>query len=254
MSSTASMHRERRRLRGRRPEARPALVGRAELPHGRPDLPEGERPPARTARDGAHQAEAARPLGHQPRPVDDLRPAQPAHRPYRLRLALRHRPGPRRARTGGRRIPRGHLLRGLPARHRGRRRRAHPFPSVLLARRRAQPRQRPDPRQHPRGRRARVCVGARRRGGDGPPGPLRRLRRGRWGGRDRPAVRVVEAPVLPQPSPGRRGPADPPPQRLQDRRSDGVRPDVGRGRGRVPAQPGLGPGGRRGPRPGAGLP
>ncbi len=64
-----------------------------------------------------------------------------------------------------------------------------------------QPRQRADPRQHPRGRRARVRAGARRRGGDGPPGPLRRLRRRRRRGRDRPAVRLVEAAVLPQPAP-----------------------------------------------------
>ena len=142
---------------------------------------------------GAHQAAAARPLGHQPRPLDDLRPAQPAHQPHRLGLDLRHRPGARRTGTGRRRIPRGHLLRGLPAHHRRRRRRPAAVPAVLLPRRDPQPRQRADTRQHPRGRRARVCAGARRRGGHGPPGPLRRLRRRRRRGRDRTPLRLVEA-------------------------------------------------------------
>ena len=123
--------REARRLRERRPPSRPALVGRAELPHGRPDLPPGQRAPARTAGDGAHQAAAARPLGHQPRTLDDLRPAEPAHQPHRLGLDLRHRPGARRTVTGRRRIPRRHLLPGLPAHHLRRRRRPAPVPAVL---------------------------------------------------------------------------------------------------------------------------
>ena len=84
-----------------------------------------------------------------------------------------------------------------------------------------------------------------------PPRPRRRLRRRRRRGRDRTAGRVVAAAHLPQPPPRRGGAADPPPQRLQDRRPDGARPDERRGRGGVPAQPGLGPRDRRRRRPAA---
>ena len=104
-----------------RPRPRPALVGGGQLPHRRPDLPPRQRAPARAADARPRQAAAARPLGHQPRPVDDLRAAQPGHPRDRHRLALRHRPGARRARAGRRRLARGHLLRGLPARRRRRR-------------------------------------------------------------------------------------------------------------------------------------
>ena len=153
---------------------------------------------------------------------------------HRVGLDLRHRPGARRPGAGRRRIPRRHLLRGLPAHHLRRRRRPATVPAVLLPRRDPQPRQRADPRQHPRGRRARVRAGARRRGGLRPPRPLRRLRGRRRRGRDRTAVRLVEAARLPQPAPRRRGAADPAPQRLQDRRADRARPHVRRGRGRLP--------------------
>ena len=63
-----------------------------------------------------HQAAAARPLGHQPRPVDDLRAAQPADPADRHRLPLRHRPGPRRPGPGGQRLPGRHLQRDLSRR------------------------------------------------------------------------------------------------------------------------------------------
>ena len=62
-----------------RPRPGPAVVGGGELPHHRPDLPQGQRAPARPARARPRQAAAAGPLGHQPGPVDDLRPAQPGH-------------------------------------------------------------------------------------------------------------------------------------------------------------------------------
>ena len=64
----------------------------------------------------------------------------------RHRLALRHRPRPRRPRAGGRRLAGGHLQRDLPARRRRRGRRPHAVPAVLLAGRGAQPRQRADAR------------------------------------------------------------------------------------------------------------
>ena len=101
------------------------------------------------------------------------------------------------------------------------------------------------PGQHPRGRRARLRAGPRGRCGVRQPGPHRRLRRRRRRGRDRAAVGVVAAAGLPQPAPRRRGAADPAPQRLQDRRAHGARADLGRGRGGLPAQPGLGPRRRR---------
>ena len=165
------------------------------------------------------------------------------------RLALRHRSGARRACTGRGRVAGGHLHRGLPARHGRRRGHPHAVPPVLVAGRGAQPRQRADAGEHPRGWRARLRAGPRGRRGVRPPRPRRRLRRRRRRGGDRPAGGVVAAADLPQPSPRRGGAADPAPQRLQDRRAHGARPHQRRGRGGLPAQPGLGPGDGRRRRP-----
>ena len=69
----------------------------------------------------------------------------------------------------------------------------------------------------PRGRRARLCAVARLRRGLRQPRPDRRLRGRRRRGRDRPARHELALEQVPQPGPRRRGPADPPPERLQDR-------------------------------------
>ncbi len=55
-----------------------------------------------------------------------------------------------------------------------------------------------------------------------------RGRRRRRGG-DRPARHELALEQVPQPGDGRRRPADPPPQRLQDRQPHGARPDPARG-------------------------
>ena len=62
----------------------------------------------------AHQAAAARPLGHHAGPELHLRPPEPGHQGARPRHDLRHRPRPRRPGAGRQRLPGGHLQRGLP--------------------------------------------------------------------------------------------------------------------------------------------
>ena len=176
-------------------------------------------------RAGAHQAAAARPLGHQPRPVVHLRPRLPADPAHRAAVHLPRRARARRAGAGGRRLPGGHLQRDLSRRSRrdeaGMRRLFRQFSS---------PGRHPEPRvgDHagldPRGRRARLRPGARVRRGDGQPGPAGARRGRRRRGRDRPARGLLEGHLVPQPGPRRRGAADPAPQRREDRRPDGARP------------------------------
>ncbi len=161
----------------RRPRPRPALVGGGELPHHRPDLPPRQRAPARPAGARPREAAAAGALGHEPGPVDGLHPAQPGDPRARGRLALRDRPRARRPRARRRRLARGHVQRGLPARHRRRRRHPHPLPPVLVARWGAQPRQRADAGECPRGWRAGLRPRPRGRRGVRPSRPRRRVRR-----------------------------------------------------------------------------
>ena len=68
----------------------------------------------------AHQAAAARSLGHDAGAELHLRPPQPRDRRARPERDLRHRARPRRPGPGRQRLPGGHLHRGLPA-HRPRR-------------------------------------------------------------------------------------------------------------------------------------
>ena len=88
---------------GRRCEARPGtplpdragadrrlLAGR-QLPLGRPDLPARQPAPARAAPRRAHQAAAARPLGHDAGPQPHLRPHEPGDPELGPRRDLRHR-------------------------------------------------------------------------------------------------------------------------------------------------------------------
>ena len=78
----------------------------------------------------------------------------------------------------------------------------------------------------PRGRRAGLLAGARLRRGVRQPGPDRGLRDRRRRGRDRAAGRQLALEQVPRPGPGRRGAADPAPERLQDRQPDGAGPDT----------------------------
>jgi xylulose-5-phosphate/fructose-6-phosphate phosphoketolase len=77
-----------------------------------------------------------------------------------------------------------------------------------------------DARLDPRGRRARLLAGARLRGGLRQPRPDRGLRDRRRRGRDRAAGRQLALQQVPRPGPGRRGAADPAPERVQDRQPD----------------------------------
>ena len=196
----------------------------------------GQPAAARAAGARAHQAAAARPLGHQPRPVVHLRPRVPAD--------PADRPGddlPRRARaTAGRRwwppatsrAPTARSTREVTQDEAGH---AAAVPAVL------RPGGIPShvsvttPGLDPRGRRARLRAGARVRRGDGQPRPARARGRRRRRGRDRPARGVVEGRLVPQPGARRRRAAGPAPQRRQDRRTDRAGPQ-GPGRGPVAAR------------------
>ena len=96
------------------------LLARGQLPVGRPDLPDGQPAADRAAARRAHQAAAARALGHHPRPELRLGAPEPGdHRP-RHGDDDRHRARPRRARGAGEHLAGGQLPRGLPERAAGR--------------------------------------------------------------------------------------------------------------------------------------
>ena len=97
-------------------------------------------------------------------------------------------------------------------------------PAVLLPRRGAEPCGARDAGLDPRGRRARLLALARLRRRLRQPGPAGRLRHRRRRGGDRPAGRLLALQQVPRPGARRRGPADPAPQRLQDRQPDGPGP------------------------------
>ena len=69
---------------------------------------------------------------------------------------VRHRPGPRRSRSGGVRLAGGDLQRGLPRHEQRRGGHAAAVQAVLLPRRHPEPRRSRDARVHPRGWRARA--------------------------------------------------------------------------------------------------
>ena len=171
----------------------------------------------RAAQARAHQAAAARPLGHVAGPEHALRPPQPGHQARRPEHDLHHRPRARRPVAGRPRLPRRHLQRGLPEHQPGRGGDEAAVQAVQLPRRHPQPRRPGDARQHPRGRRARLRPEPRLRGRVRQPRPDRRLRRRRRRGRDRAARHRLARQQVPQPGPRRLRAADPAPERLQDR-------------------------------------
>ena len=93
----------------RRPDPR-RLLARRQLPVGRPDLPDGQPAADRAAARRAHQAAAARPLGHLPRPELHLGAPVPRHHRARHRDDDRHRARSRRARGAGQHLAGGQLL------------------------------------------------------------------------------------------------------------------------------------------------
>ena len=203
------------------------LLARRQLPDRRPDLPAGQPAAARAARRRAHQAAAARALGH----VARARASLYAHlnrviRRDRHRRDLPRRPRPRRSggasptSTSRARTPRS--TRDVTA---GRGGHAAPVPPVLDARRHPEPRE----RARRRARSTRAASSATRwshafGAAFDNPDLLVAARRRRRRGRDRTARGLVEGHPLPEPGARRRGAADPAPQRLQDRRPDRARP------------------------------
>ena len=169
---------------------------------------------------GAHQAAAARTLGHDAGSQLHLRPPQPGHQEVRPRRDLR-----RRARaTADPALVANTYLEGtysevypehLPGRG-GDEAALHP---VLVSRRHSEPRRARDARLDPRGRRARLRAVARVRRRLRQPRPARRLRRRRRRGRDRAAGHELALQQVPQSGDRRRGAADPASERLQDRQS-----------------------------------
>ena len=99
-----------------------------------------------------------------------------------------------------------------------------------------QPRRPRDARFDPRGRRARVRPRARLRRRVRQSGPGRRRGRRRRGGRDRAAGHQLALEQVPRPGPGRRRPADPAPERLQDREPDRAGPHPAAGAARAAAR------------------
>ena len=149
-----------------------------------------------------------------------------AIRAARPRRDLRHGPGPRRPGRRRERLPRGHVRGALPRDlGAGRGRAAAAVPPVLVPGRHPEPRRARDAGLDPRGRRARLRARARVRRRLRQPGPPRRLRRRRRRGRDRAARHELALEQVPEPAHGRRRPADPAPERLQDREPDRARPD-----------------------------
>ena len=137
---------------------------------------------------------------------------------------LRYRPRPRRSRTVGERLAGRHLQRGVPAggaRRHGHAAAVHP---VLVPRRGTEPRGARDARFDQRGRRTRLLPRARLRRRAGQPEPGRRVRDRRRRSRDRAPRDGLALEQVPRPGRRRRRPADPAPERLQDRQPDGPRP------------------------------
>ena len=132
------------------------LVAHRELPRGRPDLPPRQSAAPRTAPRRAHQAAAARSLGHDAWAQPPLRAPQPRDPQRRPQRDLRVRTRPRRTGRGREHLPRGHVHRALPAHHARRGRPAQAVPTVLVSRRHPEPRGGDHSRFDQRRRRARA--------------------------------------------------------------------------------------------------
>ena len=201
------------------------LLARGQLPLRGPDLPARQPAAAGASPAGAREAPAARPLGDHPGAQLHLRPPEPGDPGERPEHDLHRGTRARRPGAGGEHLAGGDLQRGVPRRPAERRGDAEAVPAILLSRGDPQPRGPRDPGLHPRGRRAGVRPLPRLRGGLRQPRPDRGVRRRRRRGGDRAARRVVALQQVPEPGDRRGGPADPAPQRVQDRQSDDPRAD-----------------------------
>ena len=140
---------------------------------------------ARTAAVEAHQAPAARTLGHDARTEFYLRPFESPDQKTRSRCDLRRGPGTWRAGPCRQHLSRRHLQRGLSAHPAKRRRLAAALQAILVSRRHSQPRRAGNARLDSRRRRTRLFARARLRRGVRQSGSARLLRRWRWRSRNR---------------------------------------------------------------------
>ena len=114
----------------------------------------------------------------------------------------------------------GHLQRSLSQHFPGRGRNEEAVQAIFLSRRHPQPRRAGNARFNPRRRRAGLRAVARVRRGVRQSRFAGRVRRRRWRSRDRPAGHELALEQVSRSRPGWRGAADPPSQRLQNRRPD----------------------------------
>ena len=196
------------------------VLAGVQLPVGRNDLPAGQPAAEAAAAARARQASAARALGHEPRAVVRVGAPEPPDSQGRSRRHLRGRAGPRGAWRPRTRVPRRHLLRDLSGQEPGRGGHAQVLQAVLLPRAHRQPRNTGDAGLYSRRRRARVQPFARVWDGVRQPGCDRRVRRWRRRGGNGSARDGVAFQQVREPDPRRRGPADPEPERLQDRQPE----------------------------------
>ena len=156
------------------------LLARRQLSVRRSDLSVRQSAAARASQGGAHQAAAARALGHDAGPQFHLRAPQSADQEARSRHDLRHRPRTWRAGDGRQHLSRRHLQRSLSGHLAGRGGHEAAVHPVLFSRRNSEPRRAGDARLDPRRRRtwllAVACLRRRFRQSRS----HRRRRRRRW--------------------------------------------------------------------------
>ena len=132
--------------RRRRAATHRRVLARRQLPDRRSDLPARQRAAATAPGRGRREAEVARPLGNEPRAQHDLRAPGSRDRSRRPRLHLRDRSRARRPGDPRQHVARRELHRDV-SRDRARRGRdAAAVPTVLVSRRRAEPRRAGDAR------------------------------------------------------------------------------------------------------------
>jgi hypothetical protein len=213
---------------GRRDRQAGCVLAGRQLSVSRANLSVRQPPPEGAAEGGTRQAQAARPLGHNSRPQLHLRAPQSPHQEKRPVGAVHRGPGPRRARTGGKHVPRRHVQRALHGRLAGRGGNEASLQAVLISRRHPEPRRTGDAGLDPRRRGARLQLVARVRCGLRQPRTARCMRDWRRRGRNRTACDQLALEQVPQPGNRRRRAADPPPERLQDRKPERAGADSAR--------------------------
>ena len=197
------------------------LVGSGELPDRRTDL-SADPLLLESLAAGAHQAAVARPLGYLAGSQPRLRAAKSADPAPRSGFRANRRPRTRRTSIRGQRLPRGHVLRGLPGGQPRPRRAAPPGPAVLRPWRDPRSRERSDAWLDPRRRRGsgmRWCTRS------APRSTTRISSSSAWSATERPRRlrwRTVERRPIPQPGARRRRAAGAASQRGKDLRPHGL--------------------------------